>query len=74
MAVSFRGGAAERAQIRPIDSRALYSQPHSELSNEAMILITSSVFADRGGATYGGKIIPDVVVPEQTQPTALAND
>ena len=44
------------------------------MSDAAILALTVGVYADRTGKTYGGKIVPDVVIPPMSIQVQPAND
>ena len=61
VAVSFKGRGNTKFFGKPSCGKSTGNQSFV-LSNDAMLVLTTSVFADRNKNKYGGKIQPDVVV------------
>ncbi len=73
IAVSFVGRPGTRSFGQPTAGLSTGNRPVT-LSDGATLVVTTSVFADRNGKRYGGKVDPDEIVVPGPKDTPLADD
>lgn len=73
VAVSFRGRANTRSFGEPTAGQSSGNRG-MRLSDGAMLLITTALFADRNGDVFGGKLQPDEPVPAGPRSSRLEDD
>lgn len=61
VAISFKGRKNTKFFGKPSRGKSTGNQSFI-LSNDAMLVLTTSIFADRNKNKYGGKILPDVTI------------
>lgn len=73
VAVSFIGRPNTRSFGQPTAGLSTGNRPFT-LSDDATLVVTTSVFADRNDKSYGGKINPDEIVAPGLKDLQLADD